>query len=228
MLSYCHADGMKRISTCLFVEMDELMSIVSESLAEVRQELVHKERRDLLVLRHMARALERMLEQPQVLAGARPWMHMSLEKKRRAYRVAIYQPEVLRIGGAFSFVGFVSQRNTALEPELINEIARVDQEMLAHVGSVPGLISYSSLELRAGLWYNLVLFQGAALKSHLKGMMTHNYAAYKLAPAYYNWIRLHQGTLSGGLMCLHLSSTRYYTFAGTPSSVELTYTETAL
>ncbi|GHO49440.1 hypothetical protein [Ktedonospora formicarum] len=204
------------------------MSIVSESLADVRCELVRKERRDLLVLSHMAQALERMLKQPQVLAEERPWLHMSLEKKRRTHRVAIYQPEALRIGGAFSFVGFVSQRSTVLEPELINEVARVDQEMLVHIGSVPGLISYSSLELRPGLWYNLVLFQGAALKSHLRGMVTHRYAAYELAPSYYDWIRLHQGTLSGGLTRLRLHSTRYYMFASTPSSAELTYTETEL
>ena len=78
------------------------------------------------------------------------------------------------------------------------------------------MLSYSSLELRTGRWYNLVLFRNASTKEHIKSSETHNYAAHQLAPRYYEWIRLHNGIIPQGLAqcCLVLQTTKFYTFQG--------------
>jgi len=63
-------------------------------------------------------------------------------------------------------------------------------------------------------WYNLVLLSDAAVREHVKGSTTHAYAAYQLAPLYYEWVRLHHGILPNGLAQgdMQLLSTKYYTF----------------
>ena len=80
--------------------------------------------------------------------------------------------------------------------------------------SNPGLLSYSSLELRNGDWCNLVVLNGEEAKTHLKNTSTHTYAAYQLAPHYYEWIRLHNGVMSEGLdhTEMLLQKTKYYIF----------------
>src|SRR5205823_4605753 len=78
----------------------------------------------------------------------------------------------------------------------------------------PGLLSYSSLELRNGHWYNLVLLSDADAKRHIRSAGTHMYAAYQLAWRYYEWIRLHSGVMPGGLaqVELVLQKTCYFVF----------------
>ncbi len=92
----------------------------------------------------------------------------------------------------------------------------VDRKLIAELIGTPGILSYSSLELHTGRWYNLVLFRDATTKEHIKSSKTHKYAAYQLAPRYYEWIRLHNGIMPQGLtQCdLVLQKTKLYTFQG--------------
>jgi hypothetical protein len=78
----------------------------------------------------------------------------------------------------------------------------------------PGLLNYSSLELADGIWYNLVIFAHTEVKSDILGLKTHQFAAYELAPSYYQWIRLHHGVITGKCLSegLTLYKTKYYTF----------------
>ena len=73
------------------------------------------------------------------------------------------------------------------------------------------------MELRNGNWYNIVLLSDADAKKHIRSAETHVYAAYQLAPRYYEWIRLHSGVIPGGLdqVELMLQKTRYYVFQRT-------------
>jgi hypothetical protein len=183
--------------------------------------IVQKANQDLIVLRYMAQQLRVMLQVPgQTESVALPWIYSLEERQRRSHRIAIYQPQVLLQKQDLAFVGFVSGRQQRLDYSTVDCLNAVDQDMLSELVHVPGLLSYSSLELRTGSWYNLVVLQNLAVKSHFHTIGIHRYAAYELSPHYYAWIRLHSGSLGGGLACgkLLLRGTKYYTFPGNGQS----------
>ncbi len=188
-----------------------------------------KGRLDLLVLQVMARKMTvtlRTLEQPA--ETTLPFSYSFEGPRRRQHRMIIFAPHELLAPEEMRFVGFVSHRSRAAEQHIIDEIFRADELMLDEIARIPGLLSYSSLELHPGIWYNLVLFRDPRVKLHVKSGEIHRHAAHQLSPAYYEWIRLHNGTLSGGLTRpeWHLKSTKYYRFPGSqqpPIIRELNY-----
>ncbi len=183
--------------------------------------IVQKANQDLIVLRYMAQQLRVMLQVPgQAASASLPWIYSLDERQRRSHRIAIYQPQSLLQKQDLAFVGFVSGRQRSADSKVVDRLNAVDQDMLSELVHVPGLLSYSSLELRTGNWYNLVVLQSLATKSHFHTIGAHRYAAYELSPHYYAWIRLHSGSLRGGLSCgnLLLRGTKYYTFPGNGQS----------
>jgi hypothetical protein len=175
---------------------------------------------DLVVLRHMVRKLRmtiHTLEQPTSLS--QPWLYSLEERHRRTHRLAICGPRELLEHSSLYFVGFVSGKRQSIDQRVIDELNRTDKAMLSEIIHIPGLLSYSSLELRTDNWYNLVLFSDASVKASFDDIATHRYAAYELAPSYYAWIRLHHGILPGGLASheMLLQRTKYYTFSAMQS-----------
>jgi hypothetical protein len=167
----------------------------------------------------MARKLCSILSGLDISAEtSRPLVYKLSNRDGRRHRLAIYRPEILRSQSNLTFIGFVSEHSSSLHEQLIEEVNKVDQEMLSELSTVPGLLSYSSLEIRSRNWYNLVLLKDTHAKSHLTQKPLHTYAAYQLAPSYYDWIRPHNGTLHGrlGSFTLRLQKTTYYSFSGTP------------
>lgn len=130
--------------------------------------------------------------------------------------MVIFAPHALLTSENLRFVGFISHRSRTAEQSVIDEIFHADKAMMAGLAHVPGLLSYSSLEVHPGDWYNLVIFRDAGVKLHIKSIEMHSYAAYELSPVYYEWIRLHNGTMPNGLahLELQLNSTKYYSFQG--------------
>jgi hypothetical protein len=182
---------------------------------------MQKANQDLIVLRYMAQQLRVLLQIPgQMESATLPWIYSLEELQRRSHRIVIYQPQALLQKQDLAFVGFVSGRQQRLDCGIVDRLNAVDQDMLSELVHVPGLLSYSSLELRTGNWYNLVVLQNLAIKSHLHTIGMHRYAAYELSPHYYAWIRLHSGSLHGGLACgkLLVRGTKYYTFPGNGQS----------
>ena len=170
---------------------------------------------DLLVLKYMAQRLRLTLCQlDQALCTSSPWLHYVRERRERIHRIALYRYQELFLHSAFPFVGFVSRRHKGLSQGVIDEIQKVDTLLVEEILANVGILSYSSLQLGNGDWYNLVIMQDVVAKAHIKQNRTHNYAAYHLATRYYEWIRLHNGLFLEGLdttrMLLH--KTRYYTF----------------
>lgn len=171
--------------------------------------------RDLKILQSMAEALSvtlRTLEPSPVL----PLSYSFEGRYGREHRMIIYAPRELLLPETLRFVGFVSLRSQTADPQVVEEIFHMDHQMLAEIAHVPGLLSYSSLEREPGNWYNLVVFRDIAVKTHITGSGMHRHASQDLSPAYYEWIRLHNGSMPGGLIRqeLCLSSTRYYRFSG--------------
>ncbi len=178
-------------------------------------QITRRVRLDMHVLRYMAQRLRLHMQTTATDADTTlPSMHFAEEQRSRTHRMVIYnQPQFLQTG-TLLFVGFISGLQQQVSPAITQEIYRVDKLFMAELANNPGLLSYSSLELNKGHWYNLVLLSDLAAKTYFKDSSTHRYAAYQLATHYYAWIRLHNGFMSGGLEGRELivQSTKYYTF----------------
>jgi hypothetical protein len=176
---------------------------------------MNKGRLDLIVLRYMACKLSLILSDMEKDAtGILPVLSYAEERHNRMHRIAIYDPSTLKMPGDVAFVGFVSKKLRPLAASIITDIHEVDRKLIAELIGTPGILSYSSLELHTDRWYNLVLLRDTSTKEHIKNSETHKYAAYQLAPRYYEWIRLHNGSIPEGLTrCdLVLRKTKLYTF----------------
>lgn len=186
---------------------------------------------DLVVLKYMARRLHLTLQQPGQSAGPaprEPLLYQLQERHGRTHRIVIYRRQELFQKRPFTFVGFISKRKRPLLPTIVEEIQRTDHQLVAELVKAPGILSYSSLELPFGDWCNLVVLADVSAKRQIKGTATHAYAAHHLAHAYYEWIRLHTGTMPEGLDQeeMRLLKTKYYTFQPgqeRPSIRELAY-----
>lgn len=180
---------------------------------------IRKGQTDLKVLRYMAQRVLATLHSPdnqiENATPTNPLLYMLQECRGRAHRMAIYQPQTLLMLQDMLFVGFFSKKKTPLKQQIIEHIDDADKQMLIELTGIPGLLSYSSLQWRNGNWCNLVLFRDVATKTQLTATSTHTHAAYQLAPRYYDWIRLHNGTLSGGLAnsTFTLRKTNLYIFS---------------
>jgi hypothetical protein len=178
---------------------------------------LQKSKQDLVVLQYMLQQVRVTLQAPgRIEAASLPWSYYLNERQRRTHRILLYQPQLLLQKHDLAFVGFVSSRQQDADPEIVDRLNAADYDMLSELTHVPGLLSYSSLELRAGRWYNLVVLQSLEMKAHFHTIGAHRHAAYDLSPHYYEWIRLHSGSLSGGLAGgkMALCGTKYYTFPG--------------
>lgn len=178
---------------------------------------VRKERRDLVVLKYMARRLSLVMQRPDVPGMRREGQtlfYQARERRGRIHRIVIYHHRELLLNRPLFFVGFISQKRRDLSPPVLEEIERADRSMLNELSHVPDMVSYSSLELAYGDWCNLVLMSDISAKGHIKRTGTHNYAVHSLSHQYYNWIRLHNGVLLEGLdpMEMYIQKTKYYTF----------------
>lgn len=184
---------------------------------------------DLVILSYMAQRIYvtlYLLDEP--VDPSQPLLYYAEEGRKHTHRIAIYRPEELMRKSSLDLVGFVSAKLKPGRPQVIKEIRAVDKKLIVEFISTPGLLSYSSLELRDGRWCNLVLFSGRETRVHIRNSETHAYAAYQLSPRYYEWVRIHNGIMPGGLARneIVLQKTRYYQFHGPhekPTMRELTY-----
>ncbi len=172
---------------------------------------------DIVLLRYMAQRIYitlYLLDEPA--NSSQPLLYFLEEGHKYTHRIAIYNPQALLLNNKLDFVGFISRKLQPGDTQVIEEIRTVDKKLIVELINTSGLISYSSLELRDGRWCNLVLFSGPETKMHLKQSDTHIYAAYQLSPRYYDWVRLHNGIMPGGLAHneLLLQKTKFYQFHG--------------
>ena len=195
---------------------------------------------DLLVLRYMAQRIHvHLLNLPT--NTLLPSIEYAEEHHNRIHRIVIYKQQEFLAKRNLMFVGFISGIQEQVTLATIQEIHRVDKLLVAELANNPGLLSYSSLELRKGCWYNLVLLSNFTAKTYFKNNSTHRYASHQLAGHYYMWIRLHNGVMPAGLSGgdggvgasptrtfngMILQSTKYYAFPGVgqkPMVRELVY-----
>lgn len=145
-----------------------------------------------------------------------PLSYQTEEGQKHTHRIVVYRPRELLLNDRLDFVGFVSSKQKPWNAQVDAEIHSIDKQLDAELKRIPGLLSYSSLELRHGCWCNLVLFKDPEAKTHIKHSATHAHAAYQIAPRYYDWIHIHTGIMAGGLAAneLTVQKTRHYLFHG--------------
>jgi len=202
---------------------------LSETLEERSLPNSEENEQDIVLLRYMAQRIYitlYLLDEPT--DASQPLLYYSEEGHKHTHRIAIYKPQELLVNNKLDFVGFISRKQQPGDQQVIEEIRGVDKKLIVELINTPGLMSYSSLELRDGRWCNLVLFSGAETKMHIRNSEMHTYAAYQLSPRYYDWIRLHNGIMPTGLARneMLLQKTKYYQFVGPhekPTIQELTY-----
>ena len=180
---------------------------------------VTKGKLDLMVLRHMARRLHLTLYQLEEPTSPQPLLYKLQERHGHTHRIVIYKYQELLLKRSLTFVGFISGKQKQIHDSVVDAIQKVDGRLVEELVHIPGILSYSSLELRNGDWCNLVLLSDSDAKRQLKNTETHTYAAHELANHYYEWIRLHNGIMPHGLdhTEMILQKTRRYTFHLTPS-----------
>ena len=180
---------------------------------------ITKGKLDLMVLRHMARRLHLTLHQLEEPAPAQPLLYKLQERHGRIHRIVIYKYQELLLKRSLNFVGFISGKQKHIHASVVDAIQMIDGRLVQELVHIPGILSYSSLELRNGDWCNLVLLSDTDAKRQLKNTETHTYAAHELANHYYEWIRLHNGIMPHGLdhTEMILQKTRRYTFHLEPS-----------
>src|SRR5256885_8763166 len=170
---------------------------------------------DIVLLRYMAQRIYvtlYLLDEPT--DPSQPLLYYLEEGHKYTHRIAIYSPQELLLNNKLDFVGFISRKLQPGDLQVIEEIRTMDKKLIVELIHTPGLMSYSSLELRDGRWCNLVLFSGPETKMHIRNSELHAYAAYQLSPRYYDWIRLHNGIMPGGLVRneMLLQKTKFYQF----------------
>src|SRR5579875_1317017 len=176
---------------------------------------IQKGKLDLVVLRYMARRLHLTVRQlDEQVPASQPLLYRLQERYGRMHRIAIYKQQELVLRDTLMFVGFISRKRKALQDSIADQIEDIDRQLMVELVNAPGIISYSSLELRNGDWCNLVLLSDVEAKMHIRDTPIHRYAAYSLSEAYYEWIRLHHGIMPQGLdhTEMLLQKTRYYFF----------------
>ena len=188
-----------------------------EALEEHSLSHSEENEQDIVLLRYMAQRIYvtlYLLDEPT--DPSQPLLYYSEEGNKHTHRIAIYNPQQLLLNCKIDFVGFISRKQQPGDQEVIEEIRGMDKKLIVELINTPGLMSYSSLELRDGRWCNLVLFCGAETKMHIRNSEMHAYAAYQLSPRYYEWIRLHNGIILAGLARneMQLQKTTYYVFQG--------------
>src|SRR5215471_1084234 len=146
----------------------------SETLNERSLPKFEMENLDLVILRYMAQRIYvtlYLLDEP--VDPAQPLLYYAEEGRKHTHRIAIYRPDELMRNSSLDLVGFISAKLKPARPQVIKEIRAVDKKLIVEFISTPGLLSYSSLELRDGRWCNLVLFNGSETKVYIRTSETH-------------------------------------------------------
>lgn len=167
---------------------------------------------DFAILEAMRRTLR------QTLAGLGPEVppgtivHLA-EDDGRLHRVVVVNRGALAAAAPLAVVGFFGQGRPDAD---FAALADVDAELVDELRSHPDMLSYSSWELPRGGWANLVLLADPQGARRWRESARHARAVAELTPRCYATIRIHSGTMPGGLAAGPLLHTRtaYYDFRG--------------
>lgn len=167
--------------------------------------------RDGRLLARLVQDLQALVSAPDLPSPYRPleWRVGGLRR-----RAIVCDPGFLRSASDdLSVVGFFGERNMERDGAALEE---ANADMVLEFRNYPGILSYSSLELKDGNWANLVLHDKPDTREYWRASRRHAMAAEKLSPLYYRTVRIHNGVLPAGLYGgrpIEIQRTKYWDFS---------------
>lgn len=169
---------------------------------------------DLAAVRQMIGALREIVaaRPREALDGPRPVVLNWPQPEGRMHRVVIAHYDGLIARCDLAIVGFFGDMRPGADSSVLDGM---DELLIGEFVFHKGVLSYSTLELADGNCGNLVLLNPPQARDHWRASAKHA-SAVNIAPQYYADVRLHNGTLPGGLIGGGepvLTRTKYYDFA---------------
>ena len=166
---------------------------------------------DLAAVELMLDAVWHHMRGTAVWAGS--FVHAGHESDGRAHRAIVCDAYRLSDGRDLAWVGFFAAKRRDVDGA---PLTVRDDGADPGVSRASGNPSYSSLGSATGTAPgNLILLDGDEAREHWRVSERHAHAARELAPRHYTDVRLHQGTLPGGLRTGRkpvLRRTKYYDY----------------
>lgn len=171
----------------------------------------HESEPDLELMRYMADRLRSLVSRETA-------NHITLDPLQEAddsrHRIFILDRSALLRPESLIAVGFFGQARPDVDHTPIMDI---ENELIAQLPDVPGLLTYYNLFQPGKGFGNLVLCADEAVNERWRDQALHIRAVDEFAPKHYHSIRLHNGLMAGGLMSsqpLTLTRTKYFDFRG--------------
>lgn len=149
--------------------------------------------------------------------GRREGGEIVLEHDDKGRRHLLVVPDTLALVEArgFTAVGFFGRPRDDVDHTVLFEL---EDELVSRMGdyAAVGLVSYYDIEFVKGAYGNLVLFSTPAVPTEWSADAAHRQAV-ELSPDHYYEVRLHKGSVAGGLLDggdLSIASTKYLDFKG--------------
>lgn len=158
----------------------------------------------MTALAHEVAALDRMLQRLRSVASRFGGMPRDLgplslsfrDAGGRGHRVVVLDPDALSQPRDLTLVGFFGLRREGVSA---TPLYSVDSQLVDDLGSYPGVVSYSSVELSDHESGNLVLATDAAVLERWQRSARHAHVSRDLAPRHYAAVRILTGLLRGGV-----------------------------
>lgn len=172
--------------------------------------------RDRSVLSYMLEDLRAMLGEMDdgaiTVTSFQPieWLVHGLKR-----RTILTDPMRLHAREDVCVVGFFGERHVDRDGTALEE---ANAEIVLEFQNYPGILCYSSMELADGNWANLVLHDVPEAREYWRASQAHAKAARELAPLFYRTVRIHNGTLAGGVLGgkqILIERTKYWDFRTT-------------
>jgi hypothetical protein len=173
---------------------------------------------DLNAWRYMTDQICLFLRNPQLYAQqmTRPLIIHRPDPEKWLSRLVLPNPERLLNQNQITFVGFLGQRRENADLALGGEF---DSTLVAEIPDHPDLLCYHTMGQSCGNFSNLVLFASESAKAGWGRSQAHAQAVSKLAPEYYQSIRLYNGILPHGItdsQSLSLTKVKYFDYQQKP------------
>lgn len=126
------------------------------------------------------------------------------------HRLVICDRDRLAAHPRLCVVGFFGQRRPGVD---ITPLEEANSAIVAEFTEYPGILTYSSMELRGGNWANMVLHDDPIDTEYWRRSELHAQAVRMLSPRHYRSVRIHNAVLSAPLSenpAIELLRTKYY------------------
>lgn len=130
------------------------------------------------------------------------------------HRLLVCDIQRVRSHPGLCVVGFFARRRVDVDVWPLEE---ANSEIVSEFVKYPGILAYSSVELRGGQWANLVLHDDPVDTSFWRQSPMHARAVDILSPQHYVNVRIHNGRLTSGIFerpSIEIFRTKYFDYSG--------------